>query len=357
MIILCFYNSFQPKITNMATTNIAIIGLGNMAATHIKAFQKIQNVRITALCNPSGKQLDGDFSKIAGNIGDNGLKLDMKNIKATRNPKEIFEDPEIHVVDICSPTTTHLLLCRAALEAGKHVICEKPLCRTSLEAKILLEVASKAQLFLFPALCIRFWPEWQYLKDLIISNKHGNVLSARFHRISAVPWWGDKYFLNGEQSGGALLDLHIHDSDFVRFCFGDPQRVFSSGYSKVSGEIDHVVTQYLYTSGPCVYAEGTWAVTRGYPFNMTYRVDFEQATIDYDMSRGDEALKVYKEGSCSVIKCSGDGYFGQLKYFIDCVHNNTAPTVVTMYDGMRVLELIEAEAKSIRDGIPISFSE
>ncbi len=70
------------KQNNLKMINIGIDGLGNMAAMHIKAFQKMPNIHIVALCNPSGKQLDGDFSKIAGNVCESGLKLDMKSIKA-----------------------------------------------------------------------------------------------------------------------------------------------------------------------------------------------------------------------------------------------------------------------------------
>src|SRR5689334_15384652 len=116
--------------------NIGIVGLGFMAATHIKAYRQVADVRVAALCNPSGRHLDGDFTGVAGNVGGNEpVKLDITGVKATKDFGELLADPEIEVIDICAPTKAHLELSVAALRAGKHVICEKPLARTPEAAR------------------------------------------------------------------------------------------------------------------------------------------------------------------------------------------------------------------------------
>ncbi len=141
---------------------------------------------------------------------------------------------------------------------------------------------------------MRFWPGWAWLKDLKAQGTYGDILTARFRRVSAPPGWSRDSYFKGGDSGGALFDLHVHDTDFVQFLFGRPTAVFSTGVSRFSGAIDHVVTQYMVPGGATVYAEGSWLMASG--FSMSYTVMFERATIDYDGSRGDNALQVLEEG-------------------------------------------------------------
>src|SRR5258708_4271094 len=159
---------------------IGIAGLGFMAATHIKAYRQLPAARISALCNPSGRHLDGDFSKVAGNI-DTGepVRLDMTGIHAYRSFDEMLANPEIDLIDICAPTISHPDLAIAALRAGKHVICEKPLARNSALARQIVEAADSARGFFMPAMCVRFWPECAWLKQRIDDRSYGNLLAAR----------------------------------------------------------------------------------------------------------------------------------------------------------------------------------
>jgi predicted dehydrogenase len=330
--------------------HVGIVGLGFMAATHIKAYRQIEGVKIAALCNPSGRHLDGDFSKVAGNVGDNApLVLDMGDVKATKNVEDILNDPAIDLVDICAPTAAHRELSIAALKAGKHVLCEKPLARSSAAARAIVEIADKSKGFFMPAMCARFWPGWGWLKETIDSKQYGDVLAASFRRVAEPPAWGQKNFFNGAESGGGLFDLHIHDTDFVQFCFGRPRSVFSTGYSKFSGAIDHVLSQYEVASGAVVHAEGSWAMAKGFGFSMSYIVNFEKATADYDLARGPNALRLCEEGQTPrTVECPGpDGYVLELQHFLDAIRSGKAPSVVTARDALSAVEICEAEEKSV----------
>lgn len=344
------------------TLQFGFLGLGYMAATHIKALAQVPGTSIAAICNPSGRNLDGDFTKVGGNVGDpNGLRLDMAKIKAYRDIGEFLADPSVHVVDITTPTKSHLELALAALKAGKHVLLEKPMTLTAAEGRTLADAAAEAEkrgVFLMPAMCLRFWPEWAAAKQAITEGRYGKVLNARFRRVGAAPGWGRAHFLQGSESGGALLDLHIHDVDFVRYCFGHPQRVFSRGHTKVSGEIDHVVSLFDVAGGAVVSAEGSWAMTPGYGFNMAYTIVFEHATLDYDLARGADALKLFVEGQQpEILKPGGsDGYVGQIRHFVESIAAGKAPSVVTAKDGAAAVAVCEAERESIRTGQPVLLS-
>jgi predicted dehydrogenase len=324
-----------------------------MGVTHIRAYRHVPGVRITALCNPSGRHLDGDFSGVAGDVGTNEpLRLDMRGVKATRSFADLLTDPEIHVIDVCAPTKVHVELSVAALKAGKHVVCEKPLARTPQAAREIVVAAKTAMGFFMPAMCMRFWPEWAWLKAAIQNQRFGKVLSASFRRVAEPPAWGQKDFLQGAESGGALFDLHIHDTDFVQFCFGRPRRVHSRGYKKVSGAVDHVVTQYEVDSGAIVHAEGSWAMAKGFGFSMTYCVNFDGATVDYDLARASDKLRLIEEGKPPVlVPCEGpDGYVGELTHFIESIRAGKPPSVVTVDDGVSAVEICAAEERSVLTG-------
>jgi len=341
--------------------NVGIIGTGFMTVQHLKAYKQVSGARIAALCNPSGRHLDGDFSQVAGNVGEaEPLRLDMTQVKAFRDPIDLFTDPGIHIVDICTPTKTHVDLALGALAAGKHVLLEKPIARTSADADRIAdaaEVTATRGIFLMPAMCIRFWPEYDWVKHRIVSGDYGRVLDARFRRVASAPAWGQRHFLQGQESGGALFDLHVHDVDFIQYCFGRPHAIFASGYSKVSGATDHVVALFQYSGGPVVSAEGSWAMAEGFGFNMAFTVNFERATVDFDLSRGADALKVSTAGTTTVIKLSQpDGYVGELRHFVECVSAGQAPSIVTPRDAAAALRLCEAEEKSIRTGQAVGLA-
>ncbi len=331
--------------------NVGIVGLGFMAATHLRAYRQVEGARILALCNPSGRHLDGDFSNVSGNVGaTDPVKLEMRGIQATMDFADLLANPDLHLIDICAPTRVHHELSLAALRAGKHVLCEKPLARSAKLAREIAEASVHAKGFFMPAMCVRFWPEWSWLQKAIKDGTYGQVLAARFRRVAEPPGWGQQTFFNGAESGGALLDLHIHDTDFIQFCFGRPKAVFSTGYSKFSGAIDHVVTQYQFGSSLSVHAEGSWAMTPGFGFSMAYTVNFERATADYDLARGAEALRLFEAGQPPrTVQCEGpDGYVRELRYMIEAIQAGQPPSIVTAQDAVSAVEICEAEERSVQ---------
>lgn len=333
--------------------NVAVVGLGLMGVTHLKAWQQINCVRIAAVCGASRLPINGRLPGTSGNLaGPGGVRFGRK-VKVYSDFDELLADSEIELVDLCTPTPLHHVQAIAALEAGKHVICEKPMARTSVLAQTTAAAAHTAKAegkFFMPAMVMRFWPEWVWLKQAIENETYGKVLAARFRRVSEMPRWS-KHF-RGAESGGALLDLHIHDADFVQFLFDRPVSVFATGRSRFSGAIDHVVAQYHVAGGAVVHAEGSWLMTRGHGFNMAYTVNFEKATADYDLARGMAALRLYEEGHLPrVLKCKGlDAYVGELTYMANCILRGKPPTIVTAEDGLNAVKICETEGRSIQAG-------
>ena len=326
--------------------NVAVVGLGFMGITHLRAYFDDPQARVVAVCGLTKVPEKGMLRGVAGNIKKSGdLRLGPQ-VKVYRQFDELLADRDVELVDICTPTAWHPAQVIAALRAGKHVLCEKPLAQTAADARHVLKAAAASKKFLMPAMCMRFWPGWGWLKKVVAEKTYGAVRAASFRRLSAMPAWGSA----GVHSGGALFDLHIHDTDFVNYLFGRPQSVFSTGVIGKGGAINHVVTQYHFPGGPAVCAEGSWLLSAG--FSMGFTVLCERATLDFDLARGAAALRLDEAGkkSRTLKLASGDGYDTEIRYFVDCVARGQRPEVVTARDALTALEICEAEEKSVRSG-------
>jgi predicted dehydrogenase len=331
--------------------NVAVAGLGFMGVTHLRVYQKIRAARITAVCDAVRLPVNGALRGINGNIKNSADVHLGARVKVYREFDKLLADRTIDVVDICTPTALHPAQTIAALKAGKHVLCEKPLAQNFAAARKVLKAGAASEKFLMPAMCMRFWPGWSWLKRIAARKIYGEVRAANFRRVTAKPAWGKA----GTHAGGALLDLHIHDTDFVNFLFGRPAAVFSTGVTDAAGDVDHVVTQYIYPGGPVVHAEGSWLLPDG--FNMSFVLHCERATIDFDLSRGNDALRLHESGNKSrTVKLkNADGYGEEIRYFLDCVARGERPVVVTPQDGATALEICAAEEKSVRTGTVVEL--
>ncbi len=334
------------------TVNVGVVGLGFMGMVHLRSYLKIPGARIAAVADASKKPIDGKLPGVGGNITDGDAFPLAEDTKFYESWEDLITDPEIDLVDICLPTAAHVEVSIAALKAGKHVVCEKPMARNSEDCRKIVEAANEARGFFMPAMCMRFWPGWEWLKVAVDEQPYGKLLSVRFRRVSGPPGWSRGNYFKGGESGGALFDLHVHDIDYIQYLLGRPKSVVSSGITRFSGAIDHVVTQYEVDGGAVVTAEGSWIMSEGYPFTMVYTANFERATAEFDVSRKEEALKVYEDGKEPVVipPAPGDGYVNELKHMIESIQNGTPPTIVTVDDGLSAVEIAEAEEASAQSG-------
>ena len=324
---------------------VGIAGLGFMGKTHFDVYSRFKNTQVVAIFDADKKKLRGDWSSTAGNIGSGGAKQDLDAIRTYSRAEHFFDDPDVDVIDITLPTYLHAEMTIRALRAGKHVICEKPMARSSTECRKMISAAQRAKGNLFIAHCIRFWPEYVQARQMIKSGKFGRVLSAVFTRLSPVPGWTyQNWIRNPEKSGSCALDLHIHDVDYILHLFGKPASVTSRGSGFRKGLLDHIVTTYDYADGPLVLAEAGWEYAAGFPFSMSFRIAMEKATLAFQP----EGLILYPaRGKARKIKTKpGDGYEHELRHFIDCIAKNRRSELITPGSAMQSVKLVEAEMNS-----------
>ena len=339
----------------MEKVRIGLIGLGFMGSTHFRIYEAMANAEVVALAEVDSAKRRGDISKVVGNIGnaDNRIPLDLSGVKVYKDVLELVRDPAVEVVDICVPTEFHASYILAALAAGKHVHSEKPLCRTRAEADAIRAAVAQARGCFSVGLCVRCWPEYAYLNDEFKKGAFGKLLSATFRRLSPSidgnNW--ENWFLDGRRSGGALLDMHTHDTDFICHLLGTPKAVTSVGRTILSTNqgIDHVITFYDYGDGTVVEAEGCWGAPKATPFEMTFQVICEKATIRL-MAEG---FRVYwNDGRVEAPQVEATtGWHRELQYFVDCVQQGVKPDRYQTFDSVYQSYLVTlAEQASIDAG-------
>jgi len=337
---------------------VGVIGLGSMGSTHLDIYSQISEVEVIAVADSKKSRLDGS-NRAEGNISGQA-KGSVAGLEAKQyiDGMDLIDDPDIELVDICVGTNLHFVFVEAALAKGKHVLVEKPLARTYDEAKKIVELALNSSTNIMSAMCLRYWPAWVWLKKVIDNKEYGRCLSLTCKRQTSHP--PGTFYANDDECGGALLDLHVHDTDFINYCFGIPNAVFSQGYKGPSGGIDHVATHYIYDQSqyaPLVTAEGTWTMQEGYGFSMSYTANFEKATACYLLDK-EETLRLFQSGyEPEIIKLDeGMGYEFEIRSFVDDILSNKTININLLKQAAESVAIIEAEMVSIKSCSVVTLS-
>lgn len=335
---------------------VGIVGFGFMGRMHLRCWRALPGATVTAVCDADPHALD-DAAKNRGNIAGAEGDVDLTGMKVYGDFGQMLQQEPLNAVSITVPTHLHAKTTIAALEAGWHVLCEKPMALNLADGTRMIEAAQRSGRRLQIGHCIRFWPEYAKAKEIVNSGEYGRVIAATFQRLAATAarkqqtWYAD-----AEQSGGMALDLHIHDTDFVQYLFGMPRSVCSHGASAGTGGLAHIVTRYAYDD-KLVMAEGGWAMMPPFGFQMRFHIAMETATLDFDFQRDPKLRLSTAAGETMVPPCEpGDGYARQIDHFARRVRGENVPQVVTPDDAWRSLRIIEAERESARLGRAVTIA-
>ncbi|MBX5496949.1 MAG: Gfo/Idh/MocA family oxidoreductase [Bryobacteraceae bacterium] len=303
---------------------IAVAGLGFMGSTHIKALQAIPEAQLFAVVSDVPEKLAGDLSAVQGNLDRPGEKHDFSQVRKYRDIKDALRDPDIEAFDLCLPTHLHAEIAIEALRAGKHVLVEKPMALDGAEAEAMIKAARESGRILMVAQVLRFFPAYVPLREFIDSGRLGKVKCASFRRRCAAPTWS-KWLSDTERSGGAVVDLLVHDIDMCLHLFGLPEAVSATGHEDLARGIDWISARLHYPNVPEVVVAGGWLHPKAYPFVMEYTVTFEEGTVDYSSAYRPPAL--YRIDGCdeTVKLPETDGYEAEIRYFIECCRENRQP--------------------------------
>jgi len=338
---------------------IAIIGLGFMGTMHAQIYAQLGNARLVAVVEKQKAKAKRDLEK---------LKLDARVFGTL---EEMLAACDVDVVDVCLPTDLHAPFALKAIAAGKHVFCEKPLALKAADGRKIAAAAIKAGVFFQVGQCIRFWPEYQAFEAFMKSGKAGKLLSLALQRRTGRPSYSVGDWLNdGKRSGGAALDLHIHDTDFVHHLLGKPDAVTSVGTKDKTGW-SHIFTTYHFKK-VAVTAEGGWNYPPSWGFQMAFQAVFERGAVEFDSGASPtlavtigggkkEPLPYLNPGAGESSTGTGNisslgGYYNELNSFISCLERKRAPKIATGEQAAESLATALAEIQSATTDRTIKLS-
>ena len=288
----------------MKKLKVAIIGYGGIARVHNVAYHKLVEggypIELVAVC-------ERDLSRVTAtldfNLGSTTLPL-PEGCRLYSDVDELIEKEEFHIADICLPTFLHKSMAIKLMEAGKHVMCEKPMALSSSDCDEMLSVAEKNGVKLMVAHCLRFDSPYIFLKECIDKGDFGKLDNIYLDRHSIYPTWGaGKVFDDNKKTGGCALDTHIHDIDVTRYLLGDPKAVSAVEFNKPP--MYQAVTTTLYYDGVTAVVNGSWDSAYDFTFRCGYRARFERASV------------VYEDFKVKVIPVLGEAYYPELVE-LDC---------------------------------------
>ncbi len=267
-------------------------------------------------------------------------------------PVDSFEDvlTKVDAVDVCLPTPLHREVGLRALAAGRAVLMEKPITRTFEEGLELVETAERAGVPLMTAQVVRFFPDFARGHALVESGAVGNPAAARVRRGGKAPQGTEGWFQNLEMSGGVLLDLAIHDFDWLRWTLGEVSHLYSRSVGLQDGHgPDYALTTLTFDSGAVAHVESTWMDPTG--FRTTFEIAGSGGLISHD-SRNNAFLRTATENG--VVTDGGlvpedDPYYREIDGFVTALENGT-PVPVPGREGLAALAISLAAIESATTG-------
>lgn len=319
----------------MNKINIALMGAGFMGACHAERYAKIQNARLSAVIDTDRERA----SILAKSYG----------ARTYNEPDELFDDPTIDVVDICLPTPLHKPYTLKAAESGKHVFCEKPIAGNMRDSKDMVNACRGAEVMFMVGHVVRFFPDYKKMKELVDKGEIGEPKMAHASRLSSPPkpsWYWDL----GE-SGGVLLDMAIHDFDFLRWIFGEVKSLYTKRSYDLSGDMrDYGLTMLRFERGGMASVESSWAHPEGYPFTTRIEVAGTEGVLASDSS-STIPVKLHTGGRrdgpvlAPESPLTKDGWFLELEHFLHCVSTGEEPAI-TGNDALGALAISLAATES-----------
>lgn len=346
----------------MNKIKVGIIGTGGISNVHIAGYKALENVELYAACDINEQRAK-----------DCAEKHGMKHVFTDYN--EMLKLDEIDAVSVCTWNSVHAPATIAALKAGKHVICEKPMAMNTQEALEMEKAAKDAGKLLMIGFVRRFGNDARILKDFIDNNMMGEIYYAKasYLRRFGCPggWFGDKK----RSGGGPLIDLGVHVIDLVRFLMGKPKAVSVTGatFNKLGArsnlkqskgyvaadagndifDVEDMATAMIKFDNGAVLAVET-------SFSLNIKQDSGNIELFGTKSGAklDPKLEFYSEMNNYMVDVSPacdtalsfNGLFeNEIAHFIDCIANGTE-CLSPAEDGVELMRIIDAVYESARTG-------
>ncbi len=321
----------------------AIIGFGGLGKVHLVNLirlerERVGELKLCAICGTNREALQCNTKLNFGTVDISSV--DFSDCGFYQDYRELIDKEAPDFLISALPTNLHEEVAVYALSKGIHVLSEKPMALTVSGCDRMISAARESGCKLMIGQSMRFSPVYTKLKEYVDSQVFGKAYRMEFCRFSQVPLWTwNNWILDPEQSGGCILDMHVHDVDMMNWLFGEPKSLLSVGTSQ-RYPLECVVTQYEYEN-LVVTGSADWSMPQQYPFTERCLINFEKATVTYENKK----LTVYtNEESYEPELEKDETHYYEMKAFVEM-----------LLDGKNIENVISPE--SVRTSVKIALAE
>lgn len=328
--------------------NVAVVGTGTMGREHLKAWSAVSDAKIAGVIGRDNTRL-GEISETFRTSSASGLS-------------DLFDKTEVDVVDVCLPTHLHLDYIRQAARAKKHVICEKPLGLSVEECETAINICRENGVQLHVGHVLRFSPEYVSAHDHVENGSIGNPGVIRLRRASKYPFGRKDWYADEEKSGGIFFDLGIHDFDWLRWTFGEVERVMAKRVTahRTSGEpLEYALVTLKMEGGAIAHVELSWAETA---FEDFFELAGDKGMMTHNSSESSpvhlQLAEVSDDDTAGVAVPESilgkNPYQLELEHFANCISGSDSP-IMSANDAPKAVEIAQAAIESAKTGEPVQL--
>ncbi|HDJ89651.1 MAG TPA: Gfo/Idh/MocA family oxidoreductase [Thermoprotei archaeon] len=324
----------------MGRLGVLVVGTGMVVSKHhIPALKNIEEIELVGIVSRSEKRAKFMASQY-------GFKKYFTDLD------KALSDKDVDAVLIGTPTYEHKVHVLKALEYDKHVIVEKPIALKISDGYEMYNVARKKSLKFMVAHVVRFWPGYVEINRLVKNGVLGEPIIGRSYRYSEYPSWSYKLWHKYiDKSGGVMIDLAIHDIDYLRWVIGEVKSVYARGSINIfkdatAYDYTHIILEFK--NNAIAFIDASWIMPKKFPFSTYIEIVGRKGIASFD-NFSNPSLTLYKSDKIfSETPVSQDGYYRELRHFVDCIIKDLDP-LVNGLEAVKSLEVALAAIKSIRE--------
>ena len=330
---------------------VALVGAGGMARTHAGCYAAIPNAVLVGVMDIR-REAAQELAELHG-------------ATAYTDYEAMLEETRPDIVDVCCPTPFHVAyVCEAATRAEelgiRGISTEKPMGRSLEDCDRMIAAVEAAGIPLFVAQVLRFFPEFALMKQQVDAGAVGKPAAIRTRRGGRMPRAWDDWYADFARSGGLILDLLVHDFDWLIWTFGEVERVYArgTGDSRLPA-FDYALVTLRFKSGAIAHVEGTWNDPSG--FKVAVEIAGDAGLLESNFTQQNNA-----PFRSAIAAATGPGggvdvpespvavnpYQAELQHFCDCVEQGITPSIAPQ-DGRAAVKIALAAIESVQTGHPI----
>jgi predicted dehydrogenase len=333
--------------------HVGLVGCGNIGAGgHLPAYAHVPEAELVAVCDA--------VEELAH------AAAEQSGASACADYRRLLEQEDIEVVDLCLPTYLHAEVAIAAAEAGKHVLCEKPMAHTLAAADAMIEATERNGAKLMIGQVRRFDHRYASIKEQLDAGKVGQPVFIRRAERQFLPFPPEAWQWDPKRGGGVILDIGVHAADLFRWFFGqEAVEVYAVARSvreaaRAAGSYDHALLTCRFDGGGVGFAESSWAYPQGFGGALYAQLDVvgtagkiqyadkdTNPMLTFSIEAGHELPRYFRFMSTTEY-----AFEAEIRHFVRCILDDREPAV-SPRDARAALEMALAAQRSAEMGQPV----